>query len=103
MKIHELKCSHNFYMDIVNGRKTFEVRKNDREFAVGDMLLLRDWADYGNWPADTNHVQHRYTGSSCSARIIYILDHTQFHAGLKRGYVVMGLEDIFDNSLNKKI
>lgn len=43
MKIHELKTLPGYYNDIIDGRKTFEVRFNDRCFAVGDILHLRAW------------------------------------------------------------
>src|SRR3954470_11426726 len=40
---HELKCWPEFYKALVSGEKTFELRKNDRGFRVGDVLWLREW------------------------------------------------------------
>lgn len=41
--IHELKTWSPFFEAIANEEKTFEVRRNDRDFQVGDILLLREW------------------------------------------------------------
>ena len=38
--VHNLKCETKFYIDIERGRKTFEIRKNDRDFRTGDYLRL---------------------------------------------------------------
>lgn len=37
MKLHELKLKTN-YFGVLSGRKTFELRKNDRDFQVGDLI-----------------------------------------------------------------
>src|SRR5690348_13292378 len=42
-KTHVLKVWPDFYAAIASGRKTFEIRKDDRDFAEGDRLLLREW------------------------------------------------------------
>lgn len=42
-KIHELKTLQPFFGDVRCDAKSFEVRKNDREFEVGDILILREW------------------------------------------------------------
>ena len=41
MTIHELKIQLDYYNAIVNGRKTFELRKDDRGFRVGDLIQFR--------------------------------------------------------------
>jgi len=43
MKVHELKISPLHYMKINQGKKAYEIRKNDRDFRKGDILLLRCW------------------------------------------------------------
>jgi hypothetical protein len=40
---HELKTWPEFFEQTLNGRKMFELRKNDRNFQVGDELLLQEW------------------------------------------------------------
>jgi len=37
---HELKCWARYFDQVWEGRKLFELRRNDRGFRVGDELLL---------------------------------------------------------------
>lgn len=39
-KLHTLKTEPEHFFKASQGRKTFEVRKNDRDFMEGDYLLL---------------------------------------------------------------
>lgn len=41
--IHELKIKPKFFQDIINVIKNFEIRKNDRKFRVGDILVLSEF------------------------------------------------------------
>lgn len=45
MRTHELKIWAGFLDALLDGRKTFEVRKDDpaRPFELGDRLVLREW------------------------------------------------------------
>lgn len=61
---HDLKCWPDYFQAIVDGRKTFEIRRSDRGFAVGDTLRLREWVPL-NGP---------YTGREVSVVVRYVLD-----------------------------
>ena len=61
---HVLKTWPQYFNAIIDGRKTFECRKNDRPFAVGDVLHLLEW----------DPETQEYTGRSMDRRITYILD-----------------------------
>ncbi|AYB47147.1 DUF3850 domain-containing protein [Paenibacillus lautus] len=76
---HELKILPEYFQDVWNRTKTFEVRKNDRSYAVGDELFLREWAP------DTG-----YTGSGLVRRVSYMLDDSEY---VKEGFVILGLAD----------
>ena len=78
MKIHELKLQQPFFDDVFFNRKDFEVRKNDRDFKVGDRLKLIEY------PNDNPRF--------VLMDIKYILQGGQF--GIESGYVVLGLKDV---------
>lgn len=82
MKTHELKTWIEFFEEVIMLRKNFEVRKNDRDFKVGDWLLLNEW----------DNQRQEYTGSVCLREISYILHGGQF--GIEQGFVVMGIKEV---------
>lgn len=41
-KHHELKTETEYYQAVEKGQKTFEVRKNDRDFKIFDMIVLQE-------------------------------------------------------------
>lgn len=75
---HELKCWPEYFAPLMQRAKSFEIRKDDRRFMVGDVLFLREWSP----------VEQRYTGPSITREVVYI---TTFPDGLRDGYVCMGL------------
>jgi len=80
-KVHELKTWKPYFSQVLYGFKTFEVRKNDRDFQVGDYLKLREW----------DNETETYTGQFLHRQIDYILHGGQF--GIEKGYVVMQLKE----------
>lgn len=76
-KIHELKTVEPYFADVLSGRKKFELRKNDRGFAIQDVLHLRETKD-GN-----------YTGRELVAEVVYLLEDSTF---LQEGYCAMSLD-----------
>lgn len=59
---HHLKSWPAFFEPIREGKKTFDLRRTDRDFKVGDTLALHEWRP------DTR----RYTGRVCYVEITYI-------------------------------
>ena len=78
-KTHALKTWPSFYVEVAGGRKTFEMRKADRDFQFGDILRLREWEP----------KTEKYTGRACYRRVTYIMRGPAF--GLEAGWVVLGL------------
>jgi hypothetical protein len=74
--IHELKCWPEFFREVRNGNKPFEVRKNDRNFQQNDHLLLKEW----------DPQTEQYTGHELKVWVPYILSNPVF---VKDGYVIM--------------
>jgi Domain of unknown function (DUF3850) len=86
MNVIHLKTWPQFYEEIITGRKSFEVRKNDRGFACGDILVLQEWEP------PTKFSQGGYTGRQTSRRVDYLLPGGQF--GVEPGYVVMAISPV---------
>jgi len=42
MKIHNKKLIQPYFDDVWNGNKTFEIRKNDCDYQIGDFLILHE-------------------------------------------------------------
>lgn len=59
---HELKSWPEIFRDVVAGDKHFEVRRDDRGFAVGDVIVLREWSPRSK----------TYTGREAVREITYI-------------------------------
>ena len=86
---HELKTWPEYFNPIFNGDKTFEVRKNDRKFQVGDELLLREYYPDNYYEVG---VEGAYTGEEITVKITYILHGGRF--GIEDGFVVLGIKPI---------
>ena len=66
--IHELKTWPVFFLQVVCGRKTFEIRENDRDFKSHDILRLREW----------NPDTKEYTGQAATFKVTYIMNLSMF-------------------------
>lgn len=63
MITHSLKTWPHFYDATHAGIKNFELRKNDRNFQVGDTVRLEEWLP----------SEQKYTGRALTRIIRYIL------------------------------
>lgn len=79
--VHYLKTEISYFSDVKNGIKPFEVRKNDRDYEVGDTLILEEFD-----PSKGTH-----TGAWVPQVVTYKLDDERF---VKEGYVILGLKEI---------
>ena len=59
--IHDLKILPEWFNAVVSGVKTFEIRKDDRNYQPRDVLLLREWDGKA------------YTGRTCKADVTMVL------------------------------
>lgn len=81
---HDLKTWPEPFAAVVQGFKGFEVRKDDRGFAVGDMLKLREWD-----PSPAPWGPRGHTGKWIRCTVTYIARGW----GLPSDMVVMSLGD----------
>ena len=91
MTEHHLKLNDKYYDAVKYGFKRFEIRKNDRDFRVGDILVLTRVC------ADEKILENPMfvTIRDCekiNAKVTYILTHEDFPDGIPEGYVVMTIE-----------
>lgn len=80
-KHHELKTETAYYQAVEKGLKNFELRKNDRDFEVYDMLVLKEVVN--GVPTGRKLPQ---------LEIIYILHGGQY--GLEPGYAILGFKPL---------
>lgn len=90
---HELKCLTEFYPDVVNGNKPFEVRRDDRNFKIGDVIKLNEVETIALIPkTDFISSYEEYTGRTCTLLVTYKLTGERW--GIKDGYCVLGVKRI---------
>lgn len=80
MKHHYLKIAPEYYEAVRSGEKTFEVRLNDRNYQVNDVLHLQEFNN------------GEYTGRELVKVASYILNDAAY---CKEGYVVIALKEHF--------
>ena len=67
-----------YFEAVRDGRKTFELRKDEDNIQVGDLLILREWDG------------EKFTGRAIHADVMYVLrDVPQY--GLMDGYCIIGI------------
>lgn len=77
--VHELKTWRSYFHSLADGSKTFEIRRNDRDFRIGDELWLRETCSPGNGS---------YTGRETRRTISHILTHEP-EFGLMDGFAIL--------------
>ena len=76
-RAHDLKTLPEYFQAVRDGEKRAEIRKDDRGFSVGDVLILREW--------EVGSVG--YSGRFVVATITHVLTST----GLVEGYVSLSI------------
>ena len=82
MTRHELKTWPKYFAAVRSGHKRFEIRRNDRDFSVGDILVLREFH-----PEDD-----AYTGQVEERQITFLLSEEDY--GVIHGFVVIGFGEL---------
>jgi hypothetical protein len=77
--IHDLKIWPEQFELVAHGYKTFELRKNDRDYHVDDVLHLREW----------NPATETYTERECIRMVTHMLD----GMWMDDGYCILSIVD----------
>ena len=71
------KILPEYFGAVISGVKNFEIRKDEDDLQVGDVLILQEWNG------------RDYSGRCVSRRITYVLRNVPEY-GLKEGYCIVG-------------
>ena len=86
MATHELKIETDYFQAVKDGRKTFEIRYNDRGFQAGDEVILRE----------IDRLTNGYSGRELWAIIGYVIGYKQ-----QENYVVFSLTNVCEGEPRK--
>jgi ASC-1-like (ASCH) protein len=76
---HNIKILPNYLIEVKSGEKKFELRKNDRDYKVGDTLCLEEWC---------SHFEG-YTGKEFYVNVTNVLKGGVY--GLDKDFVIMSI------------
>ena len=79
MVIHELKILPKYFNEVLAKKKTFEIRKDDRNFKEHQIIDLHEFDG------------KKYTGNKTRVIISYVLRDAEEY-GLKDGFVILGIK-----------
>lgn len=80
-KTHEVKIKHKYAIQHLGGLKPWELRKNDRDYQVNDVVFFEVIDESGS-----------SKGFSYKRKIKHLYEGTEY--GLKKGFCIMTLEII---------
>lgn len=76
--IHTIKCAPKYFQQIKLNAKTFECRKNDRDYKEGDKIILKEY-DKG------------YTAEEPILILITSVLHDFEFRGVSEGYIILSI------------
>lgn len=77
-RVHDLKVQTQFWADLWDFKTTAQLRQDDRQYRVGDVLLLREY-----------NPEFGYTGMNVKRRVTHILRHEDVPYGVRRGWCIL--------------
>lgn len=106
-RTHVVKVQPPYFDALLDGSKTFEVRKNDRAYQRGDWLVLREFGRHtegigcntvcsghralGCEACHESDITQHESGRQVEARITFVFSGDPRFGGIEPGYVVLGL------------
>jgi hypothetical protein len=89
MATHELKTWSEQFKKVLSGEKTFELRKNDRDFKTGDTLILIE-GDLGGYGMTDHDLSYFPTGRELKCSVTHVLYGGRF--GLPDDHCIMSIK-----------
>lgn len=89
MKHHVLKSWPVFFVPLISCSRSFDLRKDDRGFEVGDELILLEW----DRDDDLEPTVGQYTGREARAEVCHILRSGEV-PGLQDGYCILEMKNV---------
>lgn len=89
-RTHDLKCWPEPFQAILDGRKRYEIRHDDRAYAIGDELTLHEWDP--SPIALGVHSPRGFTERALKVRVVYMTPGGSW--GLPTSLCVMSIEVI---------
>jgi hypothetical protein len=86
MKTHSLKTDNAVFVLSYAGYKKYEIRFNDRDFKIGDILIL-DETKYSGEEMSAYGKPLEYTGRQLMRRVDHVLE----GYGLEPGWVILSV------------
>lgn len=95
MTLHDIKLHKNYVADVLYGKKRFELRFNDRDYRVGDLVRFTGVDDKGELAEDVCNAT-RYKELQDKLYVITFVLHPsdKFAGGLDDGYVIFGIDEV---------
>lgn len=90
MKLHELKILHEYLIDVTLGKKTFELRKNDRDYQEGDLIRFIDIRENEH---KISYGVEPYINENTLYRITYVLKDVEKY-GLDKDYCILAIKKL---------
>jgi len=84
MTVHNLKSWPDAFQPVLDKKKRYEFRVNDRDYSVGDELVLQEWEP---GPGE-------YTGRSLKVKVLHMSKGPAWE--IPDGYCVMSISDPYD-------
>ena len=86
MHTHKLKSWPEFFKAIRDGDKLHDVRRTDRDFQVGDLIIFEEW----------DPILEKYTGLAVTRQITYItsadLPCPLFENAISKGFCILSID-----------
>ena len=92
MKLHELKLSNKYFNDVLLNKKTFEIRKNDRDYQVGDLIHFISVQENDIHKLDLIRI----INNDNVYRITYVLKDVEDY-GLDSDYCILGIKKLYES------